>query len=68
MGKQPAGVSVADIRRVARDKFGYEKLRPGQEEVIRLANATPYGLVAYFYARDVGRVWRVAAALESGRG
>ena len=36
MGTQSGGVSVADIRKVARDKFGYEKLRPGQEEVIRL--------------------------------
>jgi ATP-dependent DNA helicase RecQ len=36
MGNRAGGVSVADIRKVARDKFGYEKLRPGQEEVIRL--------------------------------
>ena len=37
-----------------------------EEEVIRLANATQYGLAAYFYARDVGRVFRVAEALEYG--
>jgi succinate-semialdehyde dehydrogenase/glutarate-semialdehyde dehydrogenase len=37
-----------------------------EEEVVRLANATPYGLAAYFYARDIGRIWRVAAALEVG--
>jgi succinate-semialdehyde dehydrogenase/glutarate-semialdehyde dehydrogenase len=37
-----------------------------EDEVIRLANATPFGLAAYFYARDIGRVWRVAEALESG--
>lgn len=37
-----------------------------EEEVIRLANDTPYGLAAYFYARDLGRVWRVAEALEYG--
>jgi ATP-dependent DNA helicase RecQ len=36
MGNRAGGVSGADIRRVARDKFGYDKLRPGQEEVIRL--------------------------------
>lgn len=35
-------------------------------EVIRLANNTEYGLAAYFYSRDVGRVWRVAEALEYG--
>lgn len=37
-----------------------------ENEVIRLANDTPYGLAAYFYARDLGRVWRVAEALEYG--
>ncbi len=37
-----------------------------EEEVIRMANDTPYGLAAYFYGRDVGRVWRVAEALEYG--
>jgi succinate-semialdehyde dehydrogenase / glutarate-semialdehyde dehydrogenase len=36
------------------------------EEVIRLANSTEFGLASYFYSRDVGRVWRVAEALESG--
>jgi succinate-semialdehyde dehydrogenase / glutarate-semialdehyde dehydrogenase len=37
-----------------------------EDEAIRLANATEYGLAAYFYARDLGRVWRVARALEFG--
>jgi succinate-semialdehyde dehydrogenase / glutarate-semialdehyde dehydrogenase len=37
-----------------------------EAEAIRLANATEYGLAAYFYARDVSRVWRVAEALEYG--
>ena len=37
-----------------------------EDEVIRLANATPFGLAAYFYARDIGRVWRIAEALEAG--
>ncbi|HWF45419.1 MAG TPA: NAD-dependent succinate-semialdehyde dehydrogenase [Bryobacteraceae bacterium] len=37
-----------------------------EAEAIRLANDTPFGLAAYFYARDIGRVWRVAAALEAG--
>src|ERR671916_137079 len=36
MPNRAGGVSVADNRKVARDKFGYESLRPGQEEVIRL--------------------------------
>ncbi|MBL7806544.1 MAG: NAD-dependent succinate-semialdehyde dehydrogenase [Saprospiraceae bacterium] len=37
-----------------------------EKEVIRLANDTPYGLAAYFYGRDIGRVFRVAEALEYG--
>jgi succinate-semialdehyde dehydrogenase / glutarate-semialdehyde dehydrogenase len=37
-----------------------------EEEAVRIANDTPYGLCAYFYARDVGRVWRVSEALETG--
>jgi succinate-semialdehyde dehydrogenase/glutarate-semialdehyde dehydrogenase len=36
------------------------------DEVIALANDTEYGLAAYFYSRDIGRVWRVAEALEFG--
>ncbi|MEX2334518.1 MAG: NAD-dependent succinate-semialdehyde dehydrogenase [Pseudohongiella sp.] len=37
-----------------------------EEEAIRMANDTPYGLASYFYSRDVHRVWRVADALDSG--
>ena len=37
-----------------------------EDEAIRLANDTPFGLASYFYARDVGRVFRVAEALEYG--
>ena len=37
-----------------------------EEEAIRLANDTEFGLAAYFYGRDIGRVWRVAEALEYG--
>ena len=36
------------------------------EEGIALANRTEYGLAGYFYSRDIGRVWRVAEALEVG--
>jgi len=35
-------------------------------DAIRMANDTPFGLAAYFYSRDIQRVWRVAEALESG--
>ena len=37
-----------------------------EEEVIEQSNATPYGLAAYFYGNDHGRIWRVAEALEYG--
>jgi succinate-semialdehyde dehydrogenase/glutarate-semialdehyde dehydrogenase len=37
-----------------------------EEEAIKLANDTEFGLAAYFYARDVGRIFRVAEALEYG--
>ncbi|HEY7550782.1 MAG TPA: NAD-dependent succinate-semialdehyde dehydrogenase [Hyphomicrobiaceae bacterium] len=37
-----------------------------EADVIVQANDTPFGLAAYFYARDLGRVWRVAEALECG--
>lgn len=36
------------------------------EDVVRMANDTPFGLAAYFYTRDVGRIWRVAEATEAG--
>jgi succinate-semialdehyde dehydrogenase/glutarate-semialdehyde dehydrogenase len=37
-----------------------------EEEVIKLANNTEFGLAGYFYSRDIGRVWRVAEKLEVG--
>ena len=61
---------VTPSMKVARDEtFG--PLAPlfrfsSDEEVIQLANDTEFGLAAYFYSRDIGRVWRVAEALEYG--
>lgn len=37
-----------------------------EDEVIAMANDTEFGLAAYFYARDIGRIWRVAEALAFG--
>ncbi|MDB5959654.1 MAG: NADP-dependent succinate-semialdehyde dehydrogenase [Massilia sp.] len=37
-----------------------------EQEAIEMANDTEFGLAAYFYGRDIGRVWRVAEALEYG--
>jgi succinate-semialdehyde dehydrogenase/glutarate-semialdehyde dehydrogenase len=61
---------VTPAMQVARDEtFG--PLAPlfrfsSDDEVIRLANDTEFGLASYFYSRDIGRVWRVAEALEYG--
>ncbi len=46
---------VAPITRFATDR-----------EAIAMANDTEYGLACYFYSRDIGRIWRVAEALEYG--
>lgn len=37
-----------------------------EAEALTMANDSPFGLAAYFYARDIGRIWRVAAALQAG--
>ncbi|MBC8158600.1 MAG: NAD-dependent succinate-semialdehyde dehydrogenase [Alphaproteobacteria bacterium] len=37
-----------------------------EQQAITLANATEFGLAAYFYSRDIGRIWRVGEALEFG--
>jgi succinate-semialdehyde dehydrogenase / glutarate-semialdehyde dehydrogenase len=36
------------------------------EEAVELSNATEFGLAAYFYSRDIGRIWRAAEGLEYG--
>ena len=37
-----------------------------EEEAIEMANDTEFGLAAYFYSRDIGRVWRVSEGLDYG--
>ena len=37
-----------------------------EKEVISMANDSPYGLASYFYSRDIGKIWRVAEALDYG--
>jgi len=36
------------------------------KEAVPLANATPFGLAAYVYSRDIGRVWRMVEAIKPG--
>ncbi len=55
-------ISSAEIFGPVAPVFKFED----EADVIALANNTPYGLAAYFYARDLGCVWRVAEALEYG--
>ena len=38
----------------------------GEDDAIAQANATPFGLAAYFYSRDAARIWRVSERLEAG--
>ena len=59
----------ADMRLATEETFG--PVAPlfrfkHEDEAIRFANATPYGLAAYFYSRDVARVFRVTEMLEFG--
>jgi len=64
LGDVPAGAVLLD-----EETFGpvVPLLRFRDEtEVLRQANDTPYGLAAYFYSRDVARIWRVADKLEAG--
>lgn len=63
-----AGVT-ADMKIAVEETFGplAGVIRFADEaEAIAQANATEFGLASYFYARDIGRVWRVAEALEAG--
>jgi succinate-semialdehyde dehydrogenase / glutarate-semialdehyde dehydrogenase len=64
---------LADVRstmRLAREEI-FGPVAPlfrftREEDAICMANDTEFGLAAYFYARDMGRVWRVSSALECG--
>jgi succinate-semialdehyde dehydrogenase/glutarate-semialdehyde dehydrogenase len=60
---------TADMRVAREETFG--PVAPlfrfdTEEEAVAMANDTKYGLAAYFYSRDLGRVWRVSEALEYG--
>ncbi|HBN48737.1 MAG TPA: succinate-semialdehyde dehydrogenase (NADP(+)), partial [Thalassospira sp.] len=60
---------TADMRIFSEEIFG--PVAPlfrfrDEADAIRMANDTPFGLAAYFYARDIGRIWRVGEALEYG--
>ncbi|NLX18526.1 MAG: NAD-dependent succinate-semialdehyde dehydrogenase [Desulfobulbus sp.] len=63
-------IDVSQSMRIAREEtFG--PVAPlfrfhSEEEVISMANTSEFGLAAYFYARDIGRVLRVATAIEAG--
>jgi succinate-semialdehyde dehydrogenase / glutarate-semialdehyde dehydrogenase len=61
--------ATAEMRVAREETFG--PLAPifrfsTEEEAIRIANATEYGLAAYFFAADNARIWRVGEALEFG--
>jgi len=68
---QPTVLTNAQVKMVVAKEETFGPLAPlfrfhSEEEGIEMANDTEFGLAAYFYSRDLGRVWRVAEALESG--
>lgn len=80
-GKKPAGLGpnffeptvltgASPNMRLCREEI-FGPLAPimtfaSEEEAVAMANDTPYGLAAYLFTRDVGRIWRVSRALEYG--
>ena len=68
---QPTVLTGVDARMLVAREETFGPLAPlfrfrDEEEAVRMANDTEYGLAAYFYSRDVGRIWRVSEALEYG--
>ena len=68
---QPAILTDANADMLLAHEETFGPLAPlfrfeNEAEVITQANATEFGLAAYFYAKDLSRVWRVAEALEYG--
>ncbi|MDB5421594.1 MAG: gabD [Brevundimonas sp.] len=64
---------VTDVTRdmIVTDEETFGPLAPvirftDEADAIAQANDTPFGLAAYFYARDMGRIWRVGEAIEAG--
>ena len=67
----PTVLSGADARMACACEETFGPVAPltvfdNEDEVLQAANDTPFGLAAYFYSRDIGRVWRVAERLEYG--
>ena len=63
------GNAKSDMKVATEETFG--PLAPifkfkDEEQAVAMANDTEFGLAAYFYTRDIGRVWRVGEALEFG--
>jgi len=68
---QPTVLSDASTQMAVSREETFGPLAPlfrfrDEAEAIAMANDTEFGLAAYFYARDVGRIWRVSEALEYG--
>jgi succinate-semialdehyde dehydrogenase/glutarate-semialdehyde dehydrogenase len=68
---QPTVVTGVTREMVVTEEETFGPLAPvirftDEADAIAQANDTPFGLAAYFYARDMGRIWRVGEALESG--
>ena len=68
---QPTLIDFVDSNNIAFQEETFGPLAPifkfsSEAEAIEMANDTPFGLAAYFYSQNIGRIWRVAEALEYG--
>lgn len=68
---QPTVILEANAQMLVAREESFAPLAPlfrfeTEAQVIAMANATEYGLAAYFYTRDLARTWRVGEALEAG--
>ena len=68
---QPTVISNANNQMKLADEEIFGPVAPvfkfeTEQQVIELANDTEFGLASYFYARDIGTIWRVADALQTG--
>lgn len=67
----PTVLTGADTSMLIANEETFGPLAPlirfgAEDEAVRIANDTPFGLASYFYTRDIGRAWRVGEALEFG--
>ena len=68
---QPTVLTNVNVNMVVANEETFGPVAPlfrfqSEEQVIQMANDTEFGLAAYLYSRDIGRIWRVSEAIEYG--